>query len=232
MIGDRLARIRQDVQRAAQACGRNPSDIRLLAVSKGHPASAVREAWEAGLRDFGENYVQEWSQKAEAPELLGLQGIRWHFIGSLQRNKIKFLLGRVASIETIDRFRLAAELARRASEANRTQEVLLQVNLEEELSKSGFTRDELQAGLGDLLSLEGLAIRGLMAIPTRRDQPQDSRPDHRQLALFRDELQERWGHPLPELSMGMSSDFTIAIEEGSTEIRLGTALFGPRPPRA
>jgi len=231
VIAERLATIRERVVRTSELCGRAPDEVRLLAVSKGHPASAVREAWEAGLRDFGENYVQEWSQKAEDPQLLGLPGLRWHFIGSLQRNKIRFLLGRVASIETVDRARLATELARRAREVGRSQDVLLQVNLGGEKSKSGFVRDDLQSGLGDLLSLQGLNVRGLMAIPPRRDHAEESRLDHRELALLRNLLQERWSHPLPELSMGMSSDFEVAIEEGSTEIRLGTALFGSRPPR-
>jgi pyridoxal phosphate enzyme (YggS family) len=203
--------------------------VRLLAVSKGHPAAVIRSAWDCGLRDFGENYVQDWIRKAEDPALLGLEGLRWHFIGRLQRNKIRFLLGRVESIETVDRERLASELARRAGAMGRKQSVLLQVNLEGEGSKSGFTAAELRAGFDALLKLDGLNIRGLMAIPPMRPSAEAARDDHRGLAQLREELQQKFGHPLPELSMGMSSDFEVAIEEGSTEIRLGTALFGPRP---
>ena len=231
MIQERLNSLRIQIDQACDRAGRSPDEVRLLAVSKGHPASAIAEAWRAGLRDFGENYVQDWNQKAEDPELLQLEGLRWHFIGALQRNKIRFLLGRVSTIETVDRWRLASELGRRAQAEGRTQRVLLQVNLEEEASKSGFSADELRTRFRELTRLEGIDIQGLMAIPPRRSDPEETRRDHRALRELREELQQRWGHPLPELSMGMSSDFEVAIQEGSTEVRLGSALFGSRPQR-
>jgi len=230
VIEERLEELRSKIEQACDRAGRDPSGVRLLAVSKGHPAAAVRAAWDCGLRDFGENYVQDWNQKADDPTLLGLEGLRWHFIGKLQRNKIRFLLGRVAVIGSVDREKLATELARRGASLGRAQDVLLQVNLEGEVSKSGFSPEELKDGLGRLVALDGLSVRGLMAIPPRRPSAESSRQDHRGLALLRDDLQQRWGHPLPELSMGMSEDFEIAIEEGSTEVRLGTALFGERLP--
>jgi pyridoxal phosphate enzyme (YggS family) len=231
VIQERLEILRAKINQACERSGRSPDEVRLLAVSKGHPASAIAEAWQAGLRDFGENYVQDWNQKAEDPQLLQLEGLRWHFIGALQRNKIRFLLGRVSTIGTVDRWRLASELGRRAQAEGRTQRVLLQVNLGQESSKSGFGAEDLHNKFGELKQVEGLDIQGLMAIPPRRSTPEETRLDHRALSELREELQQRWSHPLPELSMGMSSDFEVAIEEGSTEVRLGTALFGDRPPR-
>jgi len=231
VIGEHLTTLQAQIHAACIAGGRDPSEVRLLAVSKGHPAAAIRAAWEYGLRDFGESYVQEWNRKADDPTLQGLEGLRWHFVGKLQRNKVRFLLGRVATIESIDSERLAKAVAERSESLGRTQDVLLQVNLQAEQSKGGFTSAEITASMGRLVAMGGLCIRGLMAIPPRRDNAEASRRDHRGLCQLRDALQERWGHPLPELSMGMSGDFTVAIEEGSTEVRLGTALFGERPPR-
>ncbi len=231
MIAERLTALQAQIETACAEGGRDPSEVRLLAVSKGHPASAIRAAWDCGLRDFGESYVQEWNRKADDPTLQGLEGLRWHFVGRLQRNKIRFLLGRVTTVETVDNERLAKALGDRSAALGRTQDVLLQINLENEESKSGFSSPEIAASMGKLLAMEGLNVRGLMAIPPRRDSAEASREDHRRLAQLRDALQLRWGHPLPELSMGMSGDFAVAIEEGSTEVRLGTALFGDRPPR-
>lgn len=230
MIAERLTALQAQIHAACVTGGRDPSEVRLLAVSKGHPASAIRAAWQCGLRDFGESYVQEWNRKADDPTLQGLEGLRWHFVGKLQRNKVRFLLGRVTTVESIDSERLAKAVAERSAALGRTQDVLLQVNLQAEQSKSGFSSPELTASMGRLVAMDGLCVRGLMAIPPRRDTAEASRRDHRGLSQLRDALQQRWGHPLPELSMGMSGDFSVAIEEGSTEVRLGTALFGERPP--
>jgi len=206
--------------------------VTLLAVSKGHPSGHIKAAWEAGQRLFGENYVQEWLQKAEDPLLVGLDGLQWHFIGALQRNKIKFLLGRVHCIETLDRERLAQELSRRCADhlGRRPQQVLVEVNLGNEPTKAGYQPNQLEACFGDLLQLDGLSITGLMAIPQPHDTPEATRGDHRALRLLRDRLQDRHGSPLPTLSMGMSSDFEVAISEGSTQVRVGTAIFGQRTP--
>ena len=231
MIGDRLAEIEARVAAACVRAGRKRNEVRLLAVSKGHSVAAVLEAYEAGLRDFGESYVQDWQKKAEDPALLRLHDLRWHFIGHLQRNKIRMLLGRVETVQTVDRIKLARELSQRAEAQGRVQRVMLQVNLEEESSKSGFSGSEAAAALEQCLALPGLSPIGLMAIPPRRPDAESSRSDHRALAQLRNRLEVKLSCHLPELSMGMSQDFEVAIEEGSTEVRVGTALFGPRAAR-
>ena len=231
MITARLADIEARVAAACVRAGRERKEVRLLAVSKGHSASAVLEAYDAGLRDFGESYVQDWQKKAEDPALLRLNDLRWHFIGHLQRNKIRMLLGRVETVQTVDRIKLARELSQRAEAQGRVQRVMLQINLEGEASKSGFSGPEASGALEQCLALPGLAPIGLMAIPPRRPNAELSRTDHRALAQLRHRLEAKLGCRLPELSMGMSQDFEVAIEEGSTEVRVGTALFGPRATR-
>lgn len=203
----------------------------MVAVSKVHPASAVLDAWLARARLFGESYVQEWLGKAEHEKLVGAEGLRWSFIGHLQRNKVRHLIGRVSCIETVDTLRLAQEIARRgaARGASFRQSVLLQVNVTGETGKSGFAPDDLKAQLNDLAALPGLSIDGLMHIPPQRPSTEASRSDHRALAGLRNELRMASGLALSELSMGMSADFEVAIEEGATRVRVGTALFGPRP---
>ena len=230
-IASRLLTVRSRVDRACEAAGRAPSEVELLAVSKAHPAEVVLEAHAAGHTLFGENYVQDWQGKADDPRVAALPGLRWSFVGRLQRNKIRFLLGRVACIETIDRLKLAREVGRRAHESGRVQPVLLQVHVGDEPTKSGFEPADLRHHFTELVGLPGLRIDGLMAIPPFRADPEQTRPDHRTLRVLRDDLQERHGHPLPVLSTGMSADFEVAIQEGSTRVRVGTAIFGARPPR-
>lgn len=231
MIAERLAEIRARVDAACEASGRDPSEVELLAVSKGHPADAILEAHAAGQRCFGESYVQDWQGKAEDPAVLRLDGLRWRFIGHLQRNKVRFVVGRVELIEAVGSLRLAAEIGRRAAATGRTQGVLLQVNVGGEASKGGFAIDELEGAFAELLAIDGLDPRGLMAIPPPREHAEASRADHRAVRALRDRLQAH-GHPLPILSLGMSDDFEVAIAEGSTEVRVGTAIFGPRPAKA
>lgn len=223
MIADSLRAIHERMATACARAGRDPADVELIAVSKTFPASAVAEAYAAGQRLFGENYVQDWKAKAEHPDLLAARDLRWHFIGKLQRNKIKFLLGRVACIQTLDRWSLAQELSRRAEARGAPESVLLQVNIAEEESKAGFAPDELRSRFAELQRLPGLRIDGVMAIPPFRDHPEQTRPDHAALRRLRDEL------GLAAMSSGMSSDFEVAIEEGATLVRVGTAIFGPRP---
>lgn len=227
-VADRLAAVRGRIDAAAARAGRDPDEITLIAVSKVHSADAIAEAHEAGARTFGENYVQEWVGKAEHPRLVG-RDLDWTFIGHLQRNKVRHLLGRVALIETVDSVRLAREIAKRAQARGGgfRQPVLLQIDLAGEDSKGGFTAETVAAELPALLALPGLDVRGLMHIPPRRDTPDATRADHRALRLLRDSLATE-SHPLTELSMGMSADFEIAIEEGATRVRVGTAVFGPR----
>lgn len=233
-VPERLEAIRTRIARACNRVDRDPASVELLAVSKMQPTQAVAEAAGAGQILFGENYVQHWLSKAEDPAIVALKDIHWHFIGGLQRNKIRFLLGRVRCIETVDRIKLARELSSRVlgRVGSSPQQVLLEVNLAEEPGKAGFSPSELRARLGELLTLRGLTIDGLMSIPPQRQVAEASRGDHRSLAALRDLLQDEQGAPLPTLSMGMSSDFEVAIEEGSTRVRVGTGIFGPRPPRS
>ena len=233
-VVERVHAIRGRIARACERVDRDPASVELLAVSKMQPIPAILEAMNAGQSLFGENFVQHWLSKAEDPKMIGLSDLRWHFIGALQRNKIRFLLGRVHCIETVDRMKLARELSKRAAAhgGERSQQVLLEVNLAAEPGKAGFAPSELEQQLNELLSLPGLAVDGLMTIPPRRAVAEASRSDHRALAQLRDRLQDAHSVALPTLSMGMSADFEVAIEEGSTRVRVGTGIFGPRPPRS
>lgn len=216
-VADGLAEVRERIERACARAGRSPGDVALVAVSKVHPASAVREAYEAGQRLFGENYVQELADKAES--LADLRELRWHFIGHLQRNKVKQVLGVGAVVETVDSARLAIEIDKRASAP---VEVLLQVNVAGEAQKSGCDPSELAALIAEVRARPRLVVRGLMTIPPLGEAPEASR---RFFARLR-ELGE--AHGLRELSMGMSADLEVAIEEGATIVRVGTAIFGAR----
>jgi len=197
-----------------------PPGVTLVAVSKTHPPAAIREAYAAGQRDFGENYAQEWRAKAEA--LADLADLRWHFIGGLQTNKVKYLAGRVAWVHTVDRLELAAEISRRWAKAGATARVLLEVDLGGEERKAGCAPDELAALFDAARALPSLEVVGLTCIPPPADDP---RPHFRALRALRDRL------GLRELSMGMSGDWQVAVEEGATFVRVGTAIFGERPAR-
>jgi pyridoxal phosphate enzyme (YggS family) len=194
--------------------------VRLVAVSKSQPAEAIREAYDAGQRDFGENYVQEWREKAEA--LDGLAGLAWHFIGSLQTNKVKYLAGRVALVHTVDREELGREIAKRWEKAGARARVLVEVNLGGEASKGGCAAGAVPSLVELLRALPALDVAGLTCIPPPEEDP---RPHFRELRALRDRL------GLVELSMGMSGDYPVAIEEGATIVRVGTAIFGERARR-
>ncbi len=181
------------------------------------PAEAIREAWAAGQRDFGENYAQEWRDKADA--LADLADLRWHFIGGLQTNKVKYLAGRVAAIHTVDRVELAREISRRFAAKGAVARVYLEVNVGGEASKSGCAPEDAPALAAAVRALPAVEVIGLMTIPPAEDDP---RPHFRALRALRDRL------GVPGLSMGMSSDWRIAVEEGSTCVRVGTAIFGER----
>jgi pyridoxal phosphate enzyme (YggS family) len=197
-----------------------PEGVRLVAVSKSQPAEAIREAFAAGQRDFGENYVQEWREKADA--LADLPGLVWHFVGSLQTNKVKHLAGRVGLIHTVDREELGREIARRWEKIGARARVLVEVNLGGEASKGGCSEGQVAALVEALRGLPALEVAGLTAIPPPGDDP---RPHFAALRSLRDRL------GLRELSMGMSGDYPVAIEEGATLVRIGTAIFGERRPR-
>jgi len=224
-IVDRLAGVRQRVAAAAVGCGRDPQSITLIAVGKKFPAEIVRTAVEAGAVDLGENRVQE--AVAKRPEV---PGARWHLIGPLQRNKARAALEVFDIVHTLDRSELADRLQFLLGERwpGRRLDVLVEVNIGSEPQKAGALPDEAADLLRHSLSCDRLAVRGLMAIPPWEEDPEASRPYFRALRELRDHLQQVLDIPLPELSMGMSHDFEVAIAEGATMVRVGTAIFGPR----
>ena len=215
-VRERLAEVRDRIERAAARAGRDPGSITVVAVTKVFPASAICEAYDAGVRDFGENYVQEF--EAKAPQVRGLAGARFHMIGHLQSNKA----GRAAElfhvIETLD----STKLARRLDEAARPLDIMLEVKLSAEQAKSGADPSGLPPIIDAVRTAKNLRLLGLMTMPPWTDDAEPSRPYFRRLR----ELGSQYG--LPHLSMGMSHDFEVAIEEGATFIRIGTALFGRR----
>ena len=217
-----LERVQEAVDRACQRAGRSPTDVLLIAVSKTVEIERIRLAMAAGVRALGENRVQEAKDKVEA---LGRQ-VPWHLIGSLQTNKAKVAVSLFDWIQSVDRLELAREIDRRAHAVGRTISALLQVNLGDEPQKGGVAPDEAKRFLDDIAGLTHLRVQGLMAIPPAVDDPQAARPYFRRLRELRDEL------GLAHLSMGMSADFEVAIEEGATMVRVGTSIFGPRPARA
>jgi PLP dependent protein len=209
-----LARVRERIAAASSRARRDPASVRLVAVSKTKPVDLLRAAQAAGQTTFGENYAQELREKAEA-----LPGVEWHFIGALQTNKAKMVVGRAALIHTCDRLALAQELSKRAKAAGVTQRVLLEVNVGREPQKAGALPEDVPALLEKLRALPSLTPEGLMCIPPAEGDPRPHFRSLRQLA---------GGLALRELSMGMSADFEIAIEEGATLVRVGTAIFGER----
>jgi len=215
-LAERVAGVRERIARAAERSRRDPSGITLIAVTKVFPASTIREAWEAGLRHFGENYIQEFEEKC--PALSGLEGARFHFIGHLQSNKARRAAELFHCVQTVD----SSRLARRLNEAGRQLEVMLEVKLSLEQSKSGAAPKELPGLIEAVRACPNLQLAGLMTMPPWSEDPESARPYFRRLR----ELAEC--HGLRQLSMGMSHDFETAIEEGATLVRVGTALFGER----
>ncbi|MCP3982822.1 MAG: YggS family pyridoxal phosphate-dependent enzyme [bacterium] len=234
--GDRLARVRDRICDAAARAHRDPDEVTLLGVSKRQPLERVLDAVEAGLGQLGENYAQEARDKRpdfEAGRLQrNLPEPRWHFVGQLQRNKARLVVPLFDVVETVDRTALAIALDRSASSAGRVLDVLLQVDLSGEATdgpKGGVEPDALPTLLADVSGLEHLRVVGLMAIPAAQQDPEATRPAFARLRALRDDLSSRpEGRSLRELSMGMSGDFEVAIEEGATIVRVGTALFGAR----
>jgi len=229
-IAARRARALETIAQAAERAGRRAGDVALMAVTKTQSADTVRNAVRAGLVLFGENRVQEGTAKIEALGT-GFPSISWRLIGPLQSNKAKSALQWFSALETLDRERLATRLEAILAEAwpDRKLPVLLEVNVGGEASKSGISPEDAPRLLEAALACPHLDVRGLMAVPPYDEDPGKSRPHFRTLSTLRDRLAADFGRPLPELSMGMSHDFAVAVEEGSTEVRIGTALFGPRP---
>jgi pyridoxal phosphate enzyme (YggS family) len=224
-IQENIERVRERIRAACSRSGRRPEEVRLIAISKTFPAARIREAYQAGLREFGENRVQEAAAKiADLKDL----PITWHLVGHLQTNKAKRARELFHWIHSVDSVRLAEKLHQAAREGERLP-VLLQVNLGGEETKSGVGEDEALQVAEEVSRLRSLDLRGLMLIPPFFDDPRNARPFFRRLRQLRERIHA--GLPplaLPELSMGMSHDFEVAIEEGATMIRVGTAIFGPR----
>ncbi|MGH2793396.1 MAG: YggS family pyridoxal phosphate-dependent enzyme [Actinomycetota bacterium] len=227
-IADRLARLRERIAETAHGSGRDPSSVRLVAVTKGVAAERVREAIDAGAVDLGENRAQELAEKMTA--LAGSSPLhRWHFVGSLQRNKVKLVAGRVALIHSVDSDELGRAIGDRAKSHDLIQDVLIEVNVWAESSKHGVEPDRARELVASLAGVEGIAIRGMMTIAPA-GAGIAARAAFAALRELRDRLRsELGGGSLEELSMGMTSDFEIAIEEGATIVRVGTAIFGARP---
>lgn len=226
-IADRVRSIVDEIRHAAVRAGRAPESVRLLAASKTVSVERVREAVDAGIRHLGENRLQEALPKIEA---LDREGVVWHFIGTLQRRKVKSVVGRFETIHSVDSLALAEEIARQAKAAGLRQRVLLEVNLGEESSKGGFAPAALVQVLPLLNELEQLDVRGLMAIPPPTATAEAARPYFRQLRELGQALTAQGCRNInmQELSMGMSHDFAVAVEEGATYVRVGTAIFGAR----
>ncbi|HTD51382.1 MAG TPA: YggS family pyridoxal phosphate-dependent enzyme [Thermoanaerobaculia bacterium] len=228
-IAERRDDILRRIARAAERRGRDPAGVLLLAVTKSHPADLVRKAAAAGLTHFGENRVAEAGAKIET---LGekFKTLIWRLIGPLQTNKAKHALQYFSVVESLDRQRLAEKLNSLLAPQERRLPVLLELNVGAEESKSGAPPEAAIDLAAAVLEFPRLELRGLMAVPPQRKDPEEARPDFRRLVEIRDRLQDRFGRAFPEVSMGMSQDFEVAVEEGSTEVRLGTVLFGSREP--
>ena len=225
-IKDNLARVYDRISRTAERAGREASSIRLIAVSKTKPLSMIEEAFRAGATDFGENRVQEALEKIRPDD-----GATWHLIGPLQRNKAKFAARAFDMIHSVDRLSLGSELDRRLQSAGRIMPVLIQVNTSSEETKAGVEPDRALELAEQLSTLSGLSVRGLMTIPAYTPDPEEARPAFRLLRETRDRIASAGipGVRTDVLSMGMSHDFEVAIEEGADMIRVGTAIFGARP---
>lgn len=227
MIAENLAAIRQRIRQAAEKAGRSPDEVRIVAAAKGQGKAKIEEAVAAGIRIIGHNYLQEALQELPSTRVPGLE---YHFIGHLQKNKAGKAAEFFDTIETVDDEHLAAALDRRAQAVGRTLGVLIQVNLGKEPQKSGITEDEVEPLAICIRALPSLKLRGLMTMPPFFDDPDRARPYFARLRDLRDKLLGS-GALLPdmkELSMGMTGDFDVAIEEGATLVRIGTALFGSR----
>lgn len=221
VIASSLAGLRSEIQQHAGSRA-----VRLVAVSKFKTTAAILEAVAAGQKDFGENYAQELRDKAYE---LKNQDVRWHFIGPLQTNKIKYVVGTACLIHTLDRLALAQSLNERAKNLGIVQSCLIEIKIASDDKKSGLAPASLEAFLKEVSSCKNLHIDGLMTIATHTEDVQKIRDDFRTLRLLRDDIRQKGIAELPELSMGMSSDFMLALDEGATILRIGTRIFGERP---
>lgn len=225
-IAERVAEINGRILSAAERAGRDTTAVHLVAVSKTRPAADIAEAIQAGQKLFGENYVQELASKLEAVK----EAATWHFIGHLQSNKVKYIVGKVSLIHSVDRFSLAEEISRQWSKLGEVCDVLIQVNISGEASKSGTTDEGAIQLVKDCSQLPNVRVIGLMTMPPFFDDPEAARPYFTELRRLSETIAAELipGVEMRELSMGMSGDFEAAIEEGATLVRVGTAIFGER----
>lgn len=221
-VAENLSQVRERIRVAAERTQGNPADVTIVAVSKTVAVPRIREALAAGLRILGENRVQESIPKIDE---IGTTDARWHLIGHLQSNKVRFIEGRFSMVQSIDSIKIAEAIGGRV---HRELDVLIEVNVGQEPRKTGVLQADVAAIAASIERLPNLRLRGLMTVAPMAPDPEEVRPIFRKLRTIRDETSEWLGRPLPVLSMGMSDDYPIAVEEGATMLRLGRALFGPR----
>ena len=226
MIAENLAEVWERICQAIQKSGRDPDSVHLVAVSKQVGMAQIEEARIAGAVIFGENKIQDAVPKIDQ---MGSEGISWHFIGHLQKNKVKFLGEHFDLIHSVDSLELAEKIAAQCQTENRVQSVLLQVNVSGETAKFGMEPGELEKQMVAFSRLKGIRVEGLMTIPPYHPNPENSRRHFSRLRGFRDQCEKQNRLSLHKLSMGMTNDFEVAVEEGATLVRVGTAIFGPRP---
>lgn len=225
-IKDNIVSIKKKIAEHARASGRDPSDITLMGVTKTVDINRIKEACRNGLTDVGENYAQEFRDKYN--ELGDLNNnINWHFIGALQKNKVKYLVGKVILIHSVDRLKIAEEISKRFAKEGISASVLIEVNNGEEETKEGVMIDDVERLLTEINKLENIDVKGFMTMAPYYDDPEDARPLFRELRNLKDSLCRRYTG-LSHLSMGMSNDYHIAVEEGSTIVRIGSSIFGER----
>ena len=226
MIAENLAEVWERICQAIQKSGRDPDSVHLVAVSKQVGMAQIEEARIAGAVIFGENKIQDAVPKVDQ---MGSEGVSWHFIGHLQKNKVKFLGEHFDLIHSVDSLELAEKIAAQCQTENRVQSVLLQVNVSGETAKFGMEPGELEKQMVAFSRLKGIRVEGLMTIPPYHPNPENSRRHFSRLRGFRDQCEKQNRLSLHKLSMGMTNDFEVAVEEGATLVRVGTAIFGPRP---
>lgn len=227
-IGRNYTAIAERAKIAAEKAGRDFNDIKIVAVSKTHPLDLILEAWNDGIKIFGENYAQEMKEKCEEFEKKNIGAPEWHFIGHLQTNKVKYIAPYASLVHSIDSLKLAEELNRQAERCNRKINFLLQINTSGEFSKSGCDPDSALELTKELTALPNVMLHGFMTIGTFTDDEKLQRKEFSMLREIREHVNRSTGLNLRELSMGMTGDFHIAIDEGSTIVRVGTAIFGER----
>jgi PLP dependent protein len=232
MLKENLENILNRIQITAINCGRNPESIRLVAVTKTVPANRIKDAIQAGVAIFGENYLQEARDKIRE---LSAYPVSWHFIGTLQSNKAKFVVKLFDMIHSVDSVKLAMEINKQAEKIGKIQDILIQVNVAGEAQKSGVSPEQAIEMLTEISRFKNISVKGLMTMPPYFNDPERVRPFFKQLRQLRDKLQKKFSDPssaghigLDELSMGMTGDFEAAIHEGATLVRIGTAIFGER----